>query len=259
MSTPDPATTRVAPAIARKETARGALAVVLTGSHARGDASEHSDIDIVALYRTPPDDDASIVIRGGRMVTIARTTAAQVRADFRSPARFTTYVPGWREAVILADSDGMAAKLQARAHRWTWDAVTELADEWVADGITGWAEEALKLRSALDAGRMLHAATQRSLLAIQLAGIMAVRHRILCGTENLLWDLVCHRMGEPWSSAQKRALGLRGESAAVSSEAALELYGLAAREASPLLDRQQRAVVGYACDVAGYPVGDRAG
>ena len=232
---------------------------MLTGSHARGDANPHSDIDLVALYRTKPNDDGSTLMRGSRMVTIARTTTARVRADFRDPARFTTYIPGWREAVILADADGVAARLQARAHRWAWDVVSETADEWVADGITGWAEEALKLRAALDAGRLLHAATQRSLLAIQLAGIIAVRHRILCGTENVLWNLVCEHIGEPWSSAQKRALVLRGESVRVSSKAALELYAIAAREAWPLLDRRQRAVVGHACAIAGYPLGDRAG
>ncbi len=260
MSAVDPAAMRIARTVGRERMEAGALAVVLTGSHARGDAGAHSDIDIVALYGTMPDDDSSIMMRGGRMVTIARTTPSRVRADFHDPARFTTYVPGWREAVILADADGVAARLQARAHRWTWESVADVADEWVAEGITGWAEEALKLRAALDAGRMVHAATQRSLLAISLAGLMAVRHRILCGTENVLWDTVCERMGEPWSSAQKRALGMRGESVVTSSEAALELYAIAVREAWPLLDRRQRAVVRHACDVAGHSLDDyRAG
>jgi hypothetical protein len=94
-------------------------------------------------------------------------------------------------------------------------------------------------------------ATQRSLLALQLAGVMAVRRRILFGTENVMWDLVAEALGARWRRAQRAALAMRGESLEVSCRAALRLYALAAEEAWDLLDRRQRQVVDHACAIAG--------
>jgi hypothetical protein len=245
---------RIARNVAREAMANGADAVVLTGSHARGDANAHSDIDLIAIVRRDPGAAwQGYSRRAGFLVSADVRTAARVRAAFNDPARFTTYVPGWREAIIMADPEGIAARLQAAAHRWTWESVTEAADEWVAGRITGWAEEVHKLVGAMEAANNLHAATQRSLLAVQLAGTMAVHRRILCGTENVLWTLVAEAMGGPWAAAQSRALSISAESLDVSNRAALELYAIAAAEAWPLLSRQQRAVVAHACAIAGHP------
>lgn len=247
MSAIDPGIMRIGRAVARQQAARGAMAVVLTGSHARSEANALSDIDIVVLVRHKPADDLpSEMMRGGRLMVLTHTTDRAVRAAFRDPSRIGTYVPGWREAIILYDEAGVAARLQTEARRWTWEGVADAVDEYVADEITGWAEEVLKLRAAIDDGRWLHAATQRSLLALQLAGLMALRRRILVGTENVQWDLVAKEMGEPWTSAQSRALSLSGETVTESCAAALGLYAIAAREAWPLLNRRQRAIVEHA-------------
>jgi hypothetical protein len=77
----------------------------------------------------------------------------------------------------------------------------------------------------------------------------------LFGTENVMWDMVAQAIGEPWASAQATALAMRGESLEVSCRAGLRLYALAAEKAWELLDRRQRAVVGHACAIAGWPVG----
>jgi hypothetical protein len=185
---------------------------------------------------------------------VASQAAAGVGAGFRDPRRIATHVPGWRSAVILADPSGVAARLQAEARRWTWDRVVEECDEWVAEEIVGWAEEVHKLVGALEHGTAQNAAAQRSLLALQLAGVMAVRRRILYGTENVMWDMVAEAMGEPWASSQAAALSMRGEPLEASCRAALRLYALAAAAGWPLLDRRQRGVVGQACEIAGWPI-----
>jgi hypothetical protein len=235
--------------------ANGAEAVVLTGSHATGRASANSDIDLIAIVRGDPGATwQGYSHRSGFLVSADCRTPARVRAAFRDPAKAVNYVPGWRDAVILADPSGIAAGLQSEATRWTWDRVADRCDPWVAGEITGWAEEVHKLVGAMESGDDLLAATQRSLLAIHLPKVMGVRRRILFGSDNLLWALVADAMGEPWTSAQARALGTGGESLDVSCRAALELYALTAREAWPLLDRRQRTVVRHACGVAGSPV-----
>jgi hypothetical protein len=109
--------------------------------------------------------------------------------------------------------------------------------------VTGYTEEALKLRAAIRDGHQTTAAVQRSLLALRLAKPVALRRRLLYVTENRLWDLVSQTLGEPWRNAQAAALGLNREDLGAGCEAALRLFALAVDEVRPLLDARQLAVV----------------
>jgi len=247
---------RIARSITRELAAGAARAVVLTGSHVRGDAHAHSDIDLIVIVRRRPSAEdrrgwlRPMRIVRGHLVTLAWETAGSTRKSFRDPKLAPSFVPGWRGAVILHDPEGVAAAIQRRAIAWTWDAIAAVTDAWVAERITGWAEEVHKLAGMLARGPVHAAAVQRSLLAISLAGILARRHRVLYGSENVLWDLVAARMGEPWASAQAAALSERAETLDASCRAALEMYAIAAADVRPLLDRRQCAVVDAACAVA---------
>ncbi len=235
--------------VAREAMRHGALAVVAMGSVVRGDAHLHSDIDlVVVLLRAPsPTDLAGWLrpyrMRGGRLISAAWTTPAMTRAAFRDPHLAPTHVPGMREAVMLADPDGVAARLQRAAVRWRWDDIASECDAWVADRVTGLAEEAHKLAGLYTSGAVVGAAVQRSLLALHLAVAIAVHKRMLYGSENTLWDGVGAAMGARWRREQRRALSMEGESLLVSCRAALGLYRLTAAEVRGVLDVEQRAVV----------------
>ena len=116
----------------------------------------------------------------------------------------------------------------------------------MAEQVTGLAEEVLKIAGALRRRRTLSAAVQRDLLALRLAPVLAVHHRILYGTENVLWDTVGKRMGSDWRDVQAAALGTGGESLETGCAAAVELFRLAANSIWELLDEPQRAVVTHA-------------
>jgi predicted nucleotidyltransferase len=248
----DKETLRIARTVARELVRGGASAVVLAGSHARGDAHRYSDVDMVAVYRRLPDEPPapSRVVRG-RLVTVAARTEPRVRRDFRAPRRAPAVVPGWREALVLADPDGVAARLKRAAERWPWDSMAAACDDEAADHLAGLAEEVHKLHGTLALGQLEAAAVQRSILAWSMAGIVALRRHILFGTENVLWAQVNDVMGAEWTRTQRAALALGGESLRQSSDAALRLYALTAREVWPLLDRRQRAVVSGAIAIAG--------
>lgn len=240
---------RVARGVARECVRQRAIAVVLTGSVARGDMHAHSDVDIIAIVRASIDDTESLH-RGGRLVTVAWTTAASVRAAFHSPRRAGTDVPGWREAVILHDPMGVAGRLQRHARAWTWDDINAACNEWVADQVTGWAEEVHKLCGFLDTQQTLPAAVQRNVLAANMAGVMAVHERVLYGTENALWSMMSERLGARWMRAQLGALHIDGSGERASYGCALRLYVMAAERAAATLDVEQRAVVEHACKIA---------
>ena len=117
---------KIARGVTRELVRDGAAAVVLMGSHVRGDAHAYSDIDLIAVYtRRPAVPPAPYSIRNGVLVAVAWKTLRSERVAFREPARVTTFIPGWREAVILHDPHGIAAKIKTVAERWTWDAIAE--------------------------------------------------------------------------------------------------------------------------------------
>jgi hypothetical protein len=249
----DPKIIRIARLVTREFAAHGAIGVVMTGSHARGEAHASSDLDLVVIVsKKPSDEDRRGWLRPSRirskvLVTTAWETPASARAAYRDRRLAPTFVPGWREAVILHDPSGVAAKLKRAAERWTWDVIADDCDRHAAEGITSLAEEVHKLAGTFRAGTTHAAAAQRSILAVFLAGHIAEHRRILFATDNVLWDLVAESMGEPWASAQARAFSEHGESLQESCHAALDLYRLAAAEVRPLLTRHQREVVDAAC------------
>jgi len=224
----------------------GAQAVVLVGSVARGDALPTSDIDLIALgARQPP----RLVVVDGWQVSVTWHTSDEVRRSFRRPADAGGAVPAWRGARILADPRGEAAHLRSEAHAWDWTLIDDEADDWVADQVTGFAEEVHRLVGQSGHGGARAAAVMRGLLATRLAVILAVHHRILYDSENRLWDLVAGVEGPQWTDAQDAALGVAEVTPERGERAALELYAATAARTGHLLDADQAAVVNRALDV----------
>ena len=212
-------------AVAREQAdiliAGGARAVVLTGSYATATPLPHADIDLLAVGEGPH---YRLSRRGDYLVATSWRTEAQVRGSFDAPMEVPTVVPGWRNAVILADAGSVAAILQTEAFDWTWERVAVACDRELADQAWGYAEEVHKLVGALDTGARTTAAVQRSIVALRLPGLLAIHRRLLYGSENRLWDLLAEHEGDPWATAQARALGTEPCTLEEGCRAALELY-----------------------------------
>jgi hypothetical protein len=156
--------------------------------------------------------------------------------------------------MIIHDPRGIAKTLKKTAQEWSWKSLGNRVDRWVAEELTSYAEEVHKLIGNLRLGRRNAAAVQKSLLAVRMAPILAVHHRILYDTENQLWDVVSTRMGAEWTRLQSIALGESSRKFEEACRAALQLFSLAAEEVKPLLDERQYTVVANACEIAGYPL-----
>ena len=186
--------TSVAREVAEGLAAEGAEAVVLVGSHSRGDAGPESDVDLLAVG--PEEFSFELERRSGSLVSMTSRPYEAYRRGLADPGSVCAAVSGWREAVILQDPEGKAASLIEEAGAWTWERLERRCDEWVGEEICSLAEEVHKLVSALRQGDWQTAAVQRSILAAHLAPILAVHRRILYDSENRLWDLVGDAMGQ---------------------------------------------------------------
>lgn len=230
----------------------GASAVVLMGSFARGDATPQSDIDLYAIGEGPH---YRLERREPFLVSVSWRTGEEIRKRFRTPSAAFGLVPGWRSAVILSDPQGIAARLQSEARKWSMEMLDQSAcDRWVAEEITGFAEEIHKLVSYRESEDRLVVAVNRSILALRLAVPLAVHRRLLYETENHLWTLVNEALGKRWADAQSRAFGMAGETLDETVQATCEMFALACQDVGGLLDARQRAVVEHACRIAGFPL-----
>lgn len=237
----------VSRAVSRKLVKLGAEAVVVFGSRVREDAYEESDVDIHAIGK----GHSRLERHQGFLVSICWMTSTQHRQAFENPSEAGGIVPAWRNAKIIYDPKGIANLLKQEAKNWQWQHLNKKADKWVAEQVTGYAEEVHRLVGNIQLGRIRAAAVMRSVLAIRMAQILAVQTRIFYDTENQLWNLVSARIGTEWERLQCVALGEGNQAFEDTCRAALELYAFVAREVKHLLNRQQRQVVAHACEIAG--------
>ena len=240
----DPRALSVAREAARDLVERGAEAVVLVGSHTRGEAGPESDLDLLAVG--PETFAYRLERRGDLLVSTSSCPAGAYRRELEDPGSICAAVPGWRGAVVLHDPRGIAAALIEAAKAWTWGPLEQRCDAWVAEEVASLAEEVHKLIAALGRGDPSTAAVQRSILTLRLAPILAVHHRILHGSENRLWDAVSRAMGKEWRRTQNAALGLNGEPFEETCGAAFCLYELAANKVEHLFIERQAGVVEHA-------------
>lgn len=242
---------QVSEAFSRQLVKQGAQAVVLFGSWLRGNAYTESDIDILAIGRGPH---YRLRRYQNFLISISWASVRQIRQAFKDPGRVGGVIPAWRNPVIIYDPQGIANELKQVAKEWRWGLLGKNVDIWIAEELTSYVEEVHKLVGNLQLKRRSAAAVQRSLLAIYMAPILAVHHRILYKAENRLWNLVSKRMGKKWAQIQSVALGESQQSFEETCKAALQLFALTAQEVKNLLNKQQYQVVSRACEIAGYPL-----
>ena len=227
-------------------------AIVLMGSHARGEAGPFSDVDLVRLVRdTAPLPLAGSHWQEGQLVVVSDVTPEQVESWFTEPQSAVKWIAGLRVARPLNDPHHLFAAIQARAQAFTWDeAMQAKANRWVSQEMVGWIEEVHKGLEGWrrgDIGRLINA---RHGLSWGMNGVMAVYKGVLLSSDNGVWAEVAAADGIPsaWVALRNRAFAVNGLDGPVLSlheqiKAGLKLYALTARIVEPALQEGEREMV----------------
>jgi hypothetical protein len=208
------------------------VAVTLMGSHARGEAQQYSDIDLVCFVRraTAPEPETHYVDR--QLVVVSYVTIEQTEAWFTEPKQVVEVMRNVQQAQPLIDRTGAFAQLQQRAQQFQWTpAHQRKADAYAANQMVGLIEEVHKGLNGLaqyHVGRLINASHG---LAWGLTYATLVQQGVLASGDNGLLADAQTAMGRDseWSQEQRRAFGI-GSSAtdAVSlveqTKACLRLY-----------------------------------
>lgn len=235
----------------------GVEALGLTGSFARGEATAHSDVDLLRFVAADPIIEREryrLWLLAGRLVSVSTTTLASKRAELTRPETAIWAVPGLRQTRILLDRMGGLSALVAEACAFAWTPeLRASAAAHTSETLTGLVEEvhkALGARERGDESAMLYAALglQQSLIRAAL-----VARGVLLASENDWFDAAL-RLGEPdsrWRRLLRVVVGYDTPPAAIApargrTEAALWLYVEAARLLAETVTADDAALVAEA-------------
>ncbi len=229
------------------------IGILLTGSHARGDATPFSDVDLVRFVPTLPEADEArytLIWRDGRLISLSCATVTAKLAELARPETAIWTVPGLRQARLLLDRDGSLAALLQAAHNFRWEPLQPAADAYASYELMGLAEEAHKVLAGLHAGDPMLALYGASGLVFGLARAIAIQRGTLICTENTFFRQVQAAVGEQsaWTNAFRRAIGLEmappGVTAALwRAQWSLRLYAETATLLTAILQPQHRPVI----------------
>lgn len=229
-------------------------ALALTGSHARGEASLHSDIDLLRFTAQEPTTEREryhLWLVDGHLVSVTTSTIGARRAELMRPEAAIWAVPGLRQARILTDRDGQLAALIGEAQAFTWTpALRRAAADYASDALAGLAEEVYKLLGARerdDTSAMLYAT-----LGLQqgLTRAALVVRGVLIQTENAYFAeaLRLEPSGSRWRRLLRVVVGYEAPATGQSlprgrAEAAMWFYVEAARMLAETLTPEDEALV----------------
>lgn len=187
------------------------IGIILGGSHARGEATPYSDVDIAYFVpdsTMPPRK--RFIYRDGHLVSIGAKTVAAVRHDFARPESAYIVVPAMREIRILLDKNGSMHKMQEEALAFTWEPLQEAANQVASWNMMWQAETAHKILGILQNYDERALAYTLFKTLNYLTHTMAVQRGILMKTDNTFYQQVQEAVGldSAWTHYHRLAAGL---------------------------------------------------
>jgi hypothetical protein len=182
-------------------------ALVLVGSYARGQAHQHSDIDL-ARFTSAHGQGWFQAFKGlidDQLVVVNDLGSAAVDDIFTKPDVASSYLAGLRLARPLCDRNHTFAAIHARAQAFTWDSdMQQKANRWASAALAGWSEDMRKGLAGLitnDIGRLLSA---RFASSWGLSRIMQVQRGVLVTSGHDFYDAVGNAVGDDSEWARLR-------------------------------------------------------
>lgn len=221
----------------------GDVGVAITGSHARGENLDHSDVDLDIFVSELPAETYTLRLFNGKLISLKYLLLKDEYESLTRPERAVWAVPGLRQMQILQDEKGEITTLKQAAFDFNWADLQNAADEYAAEKLMGCAEEAHKIISGLaknHESKVLYASWG---LFNELSFSVIVQAGLMIDSENRVFDIIQDHLGldHPWTRAFRLSFGMDCVDPNVPAyqtrgKAALELYletGVLFREIIP--------------------------
>ncbi|ANE42855.1 nucleotidyltransferase domain-containing protein [Deinococcus puniceus] len=218
----------------------GVLAVVLTGSFARGDADEWSDLDVQVLVADGAPIGGHTSYHGGLLLSVDRSELGHRERALTDPDTALWNLTALRTGLPLYDPAGVFAVLQAKAQALEWATLAPEAHRQAASRIAGTAEELHKIMGGLNAGDGEKVAYAALGLMLGLGQAALLSTGTLIPTENRWLTLARDAWPDAvWRESFSCLAGLGTDSPEARGRAGLTAYGRAVALAQWPLDFEQ--------------------
>ena len=225
--------------------------IVLGGSHARGDATPYSDIDLACFV---PDTYRPMhkryLYREGHLISIGQKTLEGVKQQLTEPFQALWIVPSFRQAKVLLDKDGSMSQLKQMVENFTWDSLHSEAIGFAGRIHISDAEFVHKLLGNYWRGNLsgIAYAVQRLFDGATMA--MALYYGVFITTDNMYFQEVETAVGSDsnWTHYHRllsgaKTIGEDTSSLDARGKLALHLYRETASLLMPTLNEQYRNVI----------------
>jgi predicted nucleotidyltransferase len=230
------------------------IAVILTGSYARGEANPPlSDIDLVAYVKdmTAVPQREVLYYEEEQLIGIDYKSLTERDTEMQTALGALTLVPIWRHCQILHDTNGEMARRKKEAEAFHWDArMQEQANSHFSAGLYHLAEISHNILSGLNRDDWSPLSIVSSEMADKLGNMILVQRGIFINSHNHFYHLVQSVVGSEsvWWRFFTVAIGLRLPTGwftlpQIRGMAALRLYRLTVRENKHLIEERHRDVI----------------
>ncbi|CAM3636751.1 nucleotidyltransferase domain-containing protein [Deinococcus frigens] len=203
----------------------GVQAIFLTGSVARGEADEFSDLDLSVLVESDDLVHNTVSYRNGVLLSVERSTAAHRARAFTEPEAALWNLVSLQTGRALHDPHGIYADLQARARAVRWAGLAAHADARAAELLADNAEELHKVMGGLSAGDGAKVAYACLGLTLALGKVALLSAGTPLPSENVFLDRARDAWADAkWASAYGVLAGLEGGNVWARGHAALSAY-----------------------------------
>ncbi|MEW6029887.1 MAG: nucleotidyltransferase domain-containing protein [Chloroflexota bacterium] len=201
----DPFTESLIPRLDRP----GVIGIALTGSYARGENKQFSDVDVDIFVNALPPEPYTLRYWDDHLVSLKYELLENERLSLTRPERAIWSVPGLRQMQILLDPSGELAALRRSALSFDWLSLQPAANEYAVEELMGCAEEAHKIMGGL---AREHESTVLYAVAGLLKGLgngVAVQRGLMIESENRYYQIIQKSLGpkHEWTRAFRLALG----------------------------------------------------
>jgi predicted nucleotidyltransferase len=187
----------------------GVVGLALTGSHARGQNSSQSDVDVDIFVETLPPETYTLRYIDHHLVSLKYITIEREYESITRPEKAIWAVPGLQQMAVLLDDSGRISALKRTAQNFNWKSLQTAADEYAVEELMGCAEETHKIISGLsrdDESKVMYAVWG---LFKGLANAVAVQRGMMMESENRYFDVIQKNIGHAheWTRAFRLTLG----------------------------------------------------